>query len=170
MGASAGGPKDEIGNDKDEHSGSAEDHKGDEKHAPGENEGRRDRRRAREADPARAAHAQPGRAAHGARLAGQGRARRGADALGAAALAGRRRARLTRGGRGREGRQLLARSGKPRRRRQEPHPRASKRPPNAFQTPVHVGALGLGGTGMPGGPKLNLNMAGVEAAVGNEQL
>src|SRR6185312_13328745 len=42
-----------------------------------------------------------------------------------------------------------------------------KRPPNAFQSPVHVGALGLGGAGMPGGPQLNLNMAGVQAAVGN---
>ena len=45
-----------------------------------------------------------------------------------------------------------------------------KRPPLNFQTPVHVGALGLGGTGMPNGPQLNLNMKGVEAAVGNEQL
>ena len=44
------------------------------------------------------------------------------------------------------------------------------RPPAPFQSPVHVGALGLGGLGMPGGPQLNLNMKGVEAAVGNEQL
>lgn len=36
--------------------------------------------------------------------------------------------------------------------------------------PVHVGALGLGGTGLPGGPQLNLTMKGVEAAVGEEQL
>jgi hypothetical protein len=45
-----------------------------------------------------------------------------------------------------------------------------KRAPLPFQSPVSVGALGLGGSGLPGGPNLNLNMAQVEKAVGNEQL
>jgi len=45
-----------------------------------------------------------------------------------------------------------------------------KRPVEPFQSPVHVGSLGLGGAGLPGGPQLNLDMKGVEAAVGAEQL
>lgn len=45
-----------------------------------------------------------------------------------------------------------------------------KRPFEPFQSPVHVGSIGLGGTGLPGGPQINLDMKGVEAAVGAEQL
>ncbi|MFT3770766.1 MAG: TonB C-terminal domain-containing protein [Minicystis sp.] len=45
-----------------------------------------------------------------------------------------------------------------------------KQQQEAFQSPVHVGSLGLGGLGLPGGPQLNLDMKGVEAAVGAEQL
>src|SRR5262249_49458494 len=37
-------------------------------------------------------------------------------------------------------------------------------------SPVHVDSMGLGGSGLPGGPQLNLTMAGVEAAVGKEKL
>jgi hypothetical protein len=44
-----------------------------------------------------------------------------------------------------------------------------KRPPIPFQSPVSVKQIGLGGSGIPGGPP-NLDMAGVEKAVGNEQL
>ncbi|HVY49780.1 MAG TPA: TonB C-terminal domain-containing protein, partial [Minicystis sp.] len=39
-----------------------------------------------------------------------------------------------------------------------------------FQTPVHVGALGLGGHGIPGGPNINLTMPGLTQAVGDEKL
>ena len=46
-----------------------------------------------------------------------------------------------------------------------------KRPWPSFQSPVHVGELGLGGTGVPGGPQLSTsNMPGAQAAVGNEKL
>ncbi|APR78478.1 extensin-like protein [Minicystis rosea] len=44
------------------------------------------------------------------------------------------------------------------------------RAPEPFQSPVKVGSLGLGGPGLPGGPQLNLDMKGVETAVGAEQL
>jgi hypothetical protein len=44
-----------------------------------------------------------------------------------------------------------------------------KRPQTQWKAPVSVKQIGLGGTGIPGGPQ-NLTMAGVEAAVGNEQL
>jgi hypothetical protein len=44
-----------------------------------------------------------------------------------------------------------------------------RRPMEPFQSPVHVGSLGLGGTGLPGGPQINLDMKGVEIAVGAEQ-
>jgi hypothetical protein len=44
-----------------------------------------------------------------------------------------------------------------------------KRPPNAFQPPVHVSSVGLGGSGFPGGPP-SLTMDGVEASVGNAEL
>lgn len=39
-----------------------------------------------------------------------------------------------------------------------------------FHSPVKVGSLGLGGPGIPGGPQINLDMKGVEVAVGAEQL
>ncbi len=46
-----------------------------------------------------------------------------------------------------------------------------KRPPAPYQSPVRVGSLGLGGAGFaPGGPNLNLTMAGVEQAVGLDKL
>ncbi len=169
MGASKGGPKDEIGNDKDEHSGSAEDHKGDEKHAPGE----------KKADATDAEHEAPrppvpptpnqgpppsipgqdGKGARGVAVAPQGPP----PSPGGAGPASPEVVASEKGGNytldpanpGGDGRTRIP---------------GRKRPPNAFQTPVHVGAIGLGGTGLPGGPQLNLNMAGVEAAVGNEQL
>ena len=45
-----------------------------------------------------------------------------------------------------------------------------KRPVTPFQSPVRIGSLGLGGTGFPGGPQINLDLKGVERAVGAEQL
>ncbi|XXX81052.1 hypothetical protein WMF30_20040 [Sorangium sp. So ce134] len=45
-----------------------------------------------------------------------------------------------------------------------------KATPQPYQSPVRVGSIGLGAPGLPGGPNLNLNMAGVQAAVGNEKL
>lgn len=41
---------------------------------------------------------------------------------------------------------------------------------SALSSPVHVGSIGLGGAGTPGGPNINLNMAGVVAAVGDDKL
>ncbi|HEY4122289.1 MAG TPA: TonB C-terminal domain-containing protein [Byssovorax sp.] len=48
-------------------------------------------------------------------------------------------------------------------------PRENGRCP-PFNVPIHVGSIGLGGTGTPGGPNTNLNQAGVVAAVGDEKL
>ncbi len=45
-----------------------------------------------------------------------------------------------------------------------------KRAGKPFESPVHVGAFGLGGNGLPGGPNLNLTMPGLTQAVGDEQL
>lgn len=39
-----------------------------------------------------------------------------------------------------------------------------------YESPVKVGAVGLGAPGVAGGPNLNLSMAGFEAAVGKEKL
>jgi hypothetical protein len=44
-----------------------------------------------------------------------------------------------------------------------------KRTPR-YSPPVKVGSVGLGSPGVLGGPNINLTMAGVEAAVGSEQL
>ena len=44
-----------------------------------------------------------------------------------------------------------------------------KRTTKSFESPVHVGSIGLGGSGVPGGPNLNLTMAGVESVVGKEK-
>ncbi|AKT41655.1 hypothetical protein [Chondromyces crocatus] len=45
-----------------------------------------------------------------------------------------------------------------------------RRKPKPYEPPVKVGSIGLGAPGTPGGPNLNLSMAGVEAAVGHETL
>ncbi|UQA58247.1 hypothetical protein [Polyangium aurulentum] len=45
-----------------------------------------------------------------------------------------------------------------------------RRQPAPYQAPVKVGSVGLNAPGQPGGPNLNLSMAGVEAAVGHEKL
>ncbi|AUX41905.1 Putetive hypothetical protein [Sorangium cellulosum] len=45
-----------------------------------------------------------------------------------------------------------------------------KATPQPYQSPVRVGSLGLGAPGLPGGRNLNLNMARVQEAVGNEKL
>lgn len=45
-----------------------------------------------------------------------------------------------------------------------------RRKPRPYQAPVKVGSIGLGAPGLPGSPNLNLSMAGVEEAVGHEQL
>jgi hypothetical protein len=44
-----------------------------------------------------------------------------------------------------------------------------KRTAKSYDSPVHVGSIGLGGAGAPGGPNLNLTMAGVESVVGKEK-
>lgn len=44
-----------------------------------------------------------------------------------------------------------------------------KRNSKSWDSPVHVGSIGLGGSGTPGGPNLNLTMAGVERVVGKEK-
>jgi hypothetical protein len=44
-----------------------------------------------------------------------------------------------------------------------------KRNAKSWDSPVHVGSIGLGGSGTPGGPNLNLTMAGVESVVGKEK-
>jgi hypothetical protein len=44
-----------------------------------------------------------------------------------------------------------------------------KRTAKNWDSPVHVGSIGLGGAGVPGGPNLNLTMAGVEKVVGKEK-
>jgi len=45
-----------------------------------------------------------------------------------------------------------------------------RRKPRPYVPPVRVGSIGLGSPGVPGAPNLNLSMAGVEQAVGHEQL
>ena len=45
-----------------------------------------------------------------------------------------------------------------------------RRPPAPYQSPVSVRAHGLNAPGDPGGPNINLTMAGVEQAVGHERL
>jgi hypothetical protein len=45
-----------------------------------------------------------------------------------------------------------------------------RRKPRPYVPPVRVGSVGLGAPGVPGGPNLNLSMAGVEEAVGHEKL
>jgi hypothetical protein len=47
---------------------------------------------------------------------------------------------------------------------------AGRRRAPAYQPPVKVGSVGLGAPGVLGGANINLTMAGVEAAVGHEQL
>jgi len=45
-----------------------------------------------------------------------------------------------------------------------------RRSPAPYESPVKVGSVGLGSPGTPGGPNLNLSMAGFEASVGQEKL
>jgi hypothetical protein len=45
-----------------------------------------------------------------------------------------------------------------------------KRSSPSYDSPVHVGSLGLNGSGVPGGPNFNITQAGVEAAVGPDKL
>jgi hypothetical protein len=168
MGAHSGGPKDDPGNDKDEHSGSAEDHKGSDKHAPGENKPTAvdaEHERPQPPMPPTPREAPPPSVPGVQGKGGRGVAPAPAAPPASPGGAGPASPEVTSGDKGTyaldpvnpggDGRSRIA---------------GRKRPPSPFQTPVHVGALGLGGTGMPGGPQLNLNMAGVQAAVGNEQL
>ena len=45
-----------------------------------------------------------------------------------------------------------------------------RRKPRPYEAPVRVGSIGLGAPSLPGGPSLNLSMAGVEESVGHEKL
>ena len=169
MGASSGSPKDEnIGNSKDDHSGSAEKHAGDEKHAPGESKAAAtDSEHEKPAPPVPATpNGGPPPSAPGAQGRGtQGMAPSAPAAPPSPGGAGPASPEVVSGDRGTYTLDPANPGGNGKSRFA-----GRKRPPGAFQTPVHVGALGLGGTGMPNGPQLNLNMHGVEAAVGNEQL
>jgi hypothetical protein len=166
--AKPGGPKDEVGNDKDVRSGSAEEHKGDKDHAPGE----------RKADSSASEHETPRPPVPPTPRPGPPPsvpASQGKGAVGAAPQpagprpspggAGPASPEVTAGDKGSYSLDPANPGGDGKTRLP-----GRKRPPNAFQSPVHVGALGLGGAGMPGGPQINLDMPGVERAVGNEQL
>jgi hypothetical protein len=165
--AKPGGPKDEAGNDKDARSGSGEEHKGDKDHAPGESKAASSDSEHEaprppvpptpKAGPPPSVPASQGKGAAGAaQPAGPPPSPGGAGPASPEVTAGDKGSyTLNPADPGGDGKTRLP---------------GRKRPPNAFQSPVHVGALGLGGQGLPGGPQINLNMAGVEAAVGNEQL
>jgi hypothetical protein len=169
MGASKGGPKDEIGNDKDQHSGSSETHKGDDKRAPGEGKTAAtdsEHEAPRPPVPPNPAPAGPPPSLPGMQnKGGAGAAVQPAAPPPSPGGAGPASPEVVQGEKGTYALDPVNPGGDGKSRRA-----GRKRPPSPFQTPVHVGALGLGGSGMPGGPQLNLNMAGVEKAVGNEEL
>ena len=165
MGPSAGGPKDDIGNDKEQHSGSHENHKGDDKHAPGENKANANDAEHERPKPPVAPTPNPGQPP----AAAQGKGGKGAAPAPAAPPpspggAGPASPEVTAGDKGSYTLDPANPGGDGKSRNP-----GRKRAPSPFESPVHVGALGLGGTGMPGGPQVNLNQAGVEAAVGAEQ-
>jgi hypothetical protein len=168
LGPSTGGPKDLVGNDKEEHSGSAENHKGDDQHAPGEaNKAATDSQHEQPAPPvpptpkAAPPPSIPGAQGRGGRGAAQPAAPPaspgGAGPASPEVVTNERGAGYSLDPANPGGDGKTKRPGK-------------RRAPSPFESPVHVGALGLGGSGMPGGPQINLSMAGVVAAVGNEQL
>ncbi len=169
MGGSTGSPTDDkLGNSKDEHSGSAETHAGDEKHAPGENRATAtDAEHEKPAPPVPATpNGGPAPSAPGARGRGtQGMAPSAPEAPPSAGGAGPASPEVIAGDRGTYSLDPANPGGNGKSRLP-----GRKRPPGAFQTPVHVSALGRDGTGMPDGPQINLTQKGVEAAVGNEQL
>ncbi len=168
MGANASSAKDEPGNSKDEHSGSAEDHKGDPTHAPGE--GKTAATDAEHEKPAPPVPPTPREAPPPSVPGLQGKGGKGVAAAPAEPPpspggAGPASPEVIQGEKGTYALDPVNPGGDGKSR-----VAGRKRPATSFQSPVHVGAIGLGGTGMPGGPQLNLNMAGVEKAVGNEQL
>jgi hypothetical protein len=169
MGGSTGGPHDEVGNDKEAHSGSAENHKGNENHAPGEaKKAATDAEHERPAPPVPptpkpgSLPSAPGAPSKG----GKGSAPKEAAPPASPGGAGPSSPEVTAGDNGGYTLDPANPGGDGKSKRP-----GRKRAPSPFETPVHPSqALGLGGTGLPGAPKMNLDMPGVEAAVGNEQL
>ncbi len=170
LGAHAGGPSDgDPGDSKDDHSGSAEDHKGDEKHAPGEA-----KKAATDAE-----HEEPkppapptGQDLPPPSMPGlQGKGGKGLAAASEAPPpspggAGPASPETISGDKGTYALDPVNPGGDGTTRRP-----GRKRPRTPyFQAPVHANQLGLGGTGLPGGPNLNLNQGSFQKAVGNEEL
>jgi hypothetical protein len=168
MGASKGGPHDQIGNDKEEHSGSAENHKGDDQHAPGEA-----KKAATDAEHERPVPPAPPTPRPGELPSVQGAPNKGGKGASvtpaapppAPGGAGPAAPEVVAGDKGSYTLDPANPGGDGKTKRP-----GRRRAPSPFESPVHVGAMGLGGTGFPGGPKMNLDQAGVIAAVGNEQL
>ncbi|WP_437602723.1 hypothetical protein WMF28_14000 [Sorangium sp. So ce590] len=166
------GPKDTVGDSDHDHSGHSEERAGNEKNAPGEkNPDSESAEHHSPASPAQAAQAS--RAAPPASVPGASGGGRVAQAppgvpapeKGAAGGSGpaspevvdnpRAGYTLNPANPGGDGKSRVA---------------GKKATPQPYQSPVRVGSIGLGAPGLPGGPNLNLNMAGVQAAVGNEKL
>lgn len=168
------GPKDKVGDSDHDHSGHSEERAGNEKHAPGEGKDDSESVEHHSPTPSRPAIASapvkgappggPGAPGGGARAAetppGSPPPQKGAPggagpASPEVALGDRGSYTLDPANPGGDGKSRVA--GK----------RAAPRP---YESPVRVGSLGLGAPGLPGGPNLNLSMAGVEEAVGHEKL
>ncbi|WP_437580321.1 hypothetical protein [Sorangium sp. So ce887] len=166
------GPKDMVGDSDHDHSGHSEERAGNEKNAPGERSS--DSESAEHHSPASPAQAaQASRAAPPASVPGASGGGRVAQAppgmlapeRGAAGGSGPASPEvvdnpsagytLNPANPGGDGKSRVA---------------GKKATPQPYQSPVRVGSIGLGAPGLPGGPNLNLNMAGVQAAVGNEKL
>ncbi|WP_437839661.1 hypothetical protein [Sorangium sp. So ce1153] len=164
------GPKDKVGDSDHDHSGHSEERAGNEKHAPGEkNPESESAEHHSPASPAQTpARSAPPPSVPGA--SGGGRVAQAPPAMpapekGAAGGSGPASPEVVdsaQGGYtlnpanpGGDGKSRVA---------------GKKATPQPYQSPVRVGSIGLGAPGIPGGPNLNLNMAGVQAAVGNEKL
>ncbi|WP_437491044.1 hypothetical protein WME75_14865 [Sorangium sp. So ce1014] len=166
------GPKDRVGDSDHDHSGHSEERAGSEKNAPGErnpdSESAEHHSPASPAQAAQAARAAPPASVPGA--SGGGRVAQAPPGMpaperGAAGGSGPASPEvvdspsagytLDPANPGGDGKSRVA---------------GKKATPQPYQSPVRVGSIGLGAPGLPGGPNLNLNMAGVQAAVGNEKL
>ncbi|WP_441287123.1 hypothetical protein ACSRUE_33340 [Sorangium sp. KYC3313] len=165
-------PTDRVGDSDHDHSGHSEERAGNEKHAPGEgnpeSESAEHHSPASPAQAAQASRAAPPPSVPGA--SGGARVAQVSPALpppekGAAGGSGPASPEVIDGARGGytlnpanpggDGKSRVA---------------GKKATPQPYQTPVRVGSIGLGAPGLPSGPNLNLDMAGVQAAVGNEKL
>jgi TonB C terminal len=157
MGASAG-PKGEAGNSEDEHSGSAE------KHAPGESSTAASDDHHENPAPPVPPTKSPAASVPGAKGSG-GRSAPAAAPPPSPGGAGPAAPEVVAGDKGSYSLDPANPGGDGKSRTA-----GKKRQWPSFQSPVHVGELGYGGTGVPGGPQLNLDARGAQAAVGNEKL